>query len=240
VGDDFQRQTMYERGRLPDHYLDWDARPDVFKTISTRVRTALSAPTTSDGAGCWEILARRRSVRRFRDEAVPETALSQLLWAAQGITQTSHGHGLRTAPSSGALYPIETYVVIHAVDDIESGIYHYSVPDHSLDQLRCGDFRAEVARAALDQSMAAHANFVFVWTAIFERSKWKYGQRAYRYVYLDAGHLAQNVALGAVALGLGSCQVGALYDLEVNWLLEIDGIQESAIYMTAVGRPADR
>jgi len=78
---------------------------------------------------------------------------------------------------------------------------------------------------------------VFVWTAVFERSRWKYRQRAYRYVYLDAGHIAQNVALGAVALGLGSCQIAALYDDEVNGLLDVDGVDESAIYMTVVGKP---
>jgi SagB-type dehydrogenase family enzyme len=128
-------------------------------------------------------------------------------------------------------------MVIHAVEEIEPGVYHYGVERHELDQLKIGDFRAEIAQAALDQEMAARANVVFVWTAIFERSKWKYGQRAYRYVYLDAGHTAQNVAIGAVALGLGSCQIAALYDDEANALLGVDGVEESTIYMTAVGRP---
>jgi SagB-type dehydrogenase family enzyme len=166
-----------------------------------------------------------------------EAALSQLLWAAQGITQAGRGFGLRTAPSAGALYPVETYVVIHAVDGIEPGVYHYAVETHELDQLKTGDFRADVARAALDQEMAYRANLVFCWTGVFPRSKWKYRQRAYRYVYLDAGHIAQNVALGAVALGLGSCQIAALYDDEANALLDVDGVEESVIYMTAIGKP---
>ena len=108
---------------------------------------------------------------------------------------------------------------------------------HELDQLRMGDFRMQVAQAALDQEVAFRANVVFVWTAIFQRSRWKYRQRAYRYIYLDAGHIAQNVALGAVSLGLGSCQIAALYDDEANALLGVDGIEESTIYMTVVGRP---
>ena len=85
--------------------------------------------------------------------------------------------------------------------------------------------------------MAARANVVFIWTGVFRRSKWKYKQRAYRYVYLDAGHLAQNLALAAVALGMGSCQIAALYDEEANALLGVDGVEESTIYMTTVGRP---
>jgi SagB-type dehydrogenase family enzyme len=128
-------------------------------------------------------------------------------------------------------------LVIHAVEGIEPGIYHYAVDQHALEILRTGDFRTDIARAALDQDIAFWANVVFVWTAVFDRSKWKYRQRAYRYIYLDAGHIAQNTALGAVALGLGSCQIGALYDDEANALLQVDGVEESTIYMTVVGKP---
>jgi SagB-type dehydrogenase family enzyme len=177
-------------------------------------------------------------MRRFRDAPLQETALSQLLWAAQGITRADQGFRFRTAPSAGALYPVETYLVVHAVEGIDPGVYHYAVGSHELEQLRAGDFRAEVAQAALDQDIAYWASVVFIWTAVFGRSKWKYGQRAYRYVYLDAGHVAQNLALGAVALGLGSCQIAALYDEEVNALVNVDGAEESAVYMTAVGPPA--
>jgi SagB-type dehydrogenase family enzyme len=132
---------------------------------------------------------------------------------------------------------VETYLVVNAVEEIEPGVYHYGIENHELDQLKVGDFGDEVARAALDQGMAAQANVVFVWTGVFGRSKWKYKQRAYRYVYLDAGHIAENLALAAVALDLGSCQIAALYDEEANELLNVDGVEESAIYMTTVGRP---
>ena len=115
-----------------------------------------------------------------------------------------------------------------------------SVETHELKQLRQGDFRVSVARAALDQEIAYSAPVVFIWTAIFERSIWKYKQRAYRYVYLDAGHIAQNVALSAVALGLGSCQIVALYDEEANELLGVDGNSESTLYMTVVGKDSTK
>jgi len=237
VGDAFQEGTKYRRGRMPRGGLDWASRPETTGRYPSAPRVALSPPQTVGGAAIWDVLQARRSVRRFQNVPLQEPALSQLLWAAQGVTHASRGVRFRTAPSAGALYPVETYLAIHAVEDVEPGIYHYAVERHELEQLKRGDFRMEVARAALDQEIAYWANVVFIWTAVFERSKWKYGQRAYRYVYLDAGHIAQNVALGAVALGLGSCQIAALYDEEVNGLLDVDGVRESAIYMTVVGRP---
>lgn len=237
VGDRFQRRTQYECGELRGRRLDWATKPPTYKRYPKTPKIGLSRPAIEGGAPLWEVLHRRRSERRYQDVSLRESQLSQLLWAAQGITQEGHGIGFRTAPSAGALYPVETYLVIHDVEGIDAGVYHYDVEHHQLEQLKLGDFRAEIAGAALDQRIAALANVVFVWTAIFERSKWKYEERAYRYIYLDAGHIAQNTALAAVALGLGSCQIGALYDGEANELLGVDGAEESAIYMTAVGRP---
>jgi SagB-type dehydrogenase family enzyme len=127
--------------------------------------------------------------------------------------------------------------VIHRVDRIEAGVYHYDIQHHRLDQLKKGDYQVAIAQAALDQDMCAHAAVVFVWTAMFNRSKCKYGQRAYRYIYLDVGHIAENLALGTVSLGLGSCQIAALYDDEVNALIDVDGSKESVVYLSAVGVP---
>jgi len=237
IGDEFQAQTKYRRGEVPGGGLDWAEKPDAYKHYSLAPRVALSAPKAMDDVTLWHALAQRRSERRFQAVALSEAQLSQLLWAAQGITLHAQGYAFRTAPSAGALYPVETYVVVNAVDGIGPGVYHYAVEAHELEQLESGDFRAEVARAALDQKMAAQGSIVLVWTAVFQRAKWKYRQRAYRYAYLDAGHIAQNVALAAVALGLGTCQLAALYDDEVNALLGVDGEQESVIYMTVVGRP---
>jgi SagB-type dehydrogenase family enzyme len=237
IGDRFQQRTKYERGRLRGRRLDWARKPATYKRYSEAPRIALSAPSTEGGRPLWHVLERRRSERRFQDVPLKESELSQLLWAAQGITREGRGVDFRTAPSAGALYPVETYVVVHDVEGIEAGVYHYDVEQHELERLRPGNFQAATAAAALDQRIAARANVVFVWTAIFERSKWKYEERAYRYIYLDAGHIAQNVALAAVALDLGSCQIGALYDGEANELVGVDGVEESTIYMTAVGRP---
>lgn len=237
VGDRFQQRTKYQRGELGGRRLDWTRKPPTYKRYPEAPKVPLSQPAIEGGAPIWEVLKRRRSERRFREVSLSEAELSQLLWAAQGITREGRGVDLRAAPSAGALYPVETYLVVHDVRDVETGVYHYGVEQHQLEQLKHGDYRARTARAALDQQMAAQANVVFFWTAVFERSKWKYQQRAYRYVYLDAGHIAQNAALAAVALGLGSCQIAALYDDEANELLGVDGVSESTIYMTVVGRP---
>ena len=237
IGDRFQTQTKYSREEMRGWRLDWANKPETYKLHPSTPRIKLSDPELEGGAPMWEVLARRESQRRFEDSPLTEPEVSQLLWAAQGITRRIRGYAFRTAPSAGALYPVETYLVVNSVAGIDPGVYHYAVEHHELEQLKTGVHRLEVAHSALDQSMAARASVVFVWTALFPRSKWKYRQRAYRYVYLDAGHIAQNVALAAVALGLGSCQIAALYDDEANALLAVDGTTESTVYMTVVGRP---
>jgi SagB-type dehydrogenase family enzyme len=163
--------------------------------------------------------------------------LSYLLWAAGGIQRVERGFEFRTAPSAGALYPVETYLIVDGVEGLAAGLYHYSVKGHALEEIRTGQFGHDLTQAALGQKMCLEAAAVFIWTAIFDRSKWKYEQRAYRYVYLDAGHIAENLALAATGIGLGTCQIGALFDDEVNRIVGVDGTEESVIYMSVVGYP---
>ena len=236
-GDAFQEETKYMRGKLPGGPLIWSAKPKTYKTYPDAPRVGLDPPDKNGGVPLWEAINYRQSIRNFKNKPLEKNSLSQLLWATQGITREQMGFEFRASPSAGALYPVETYVVVHNVESIAQGIYHYAVRDHQLEQLKKGDFRLDIAKAALDQDMAYAANAVFVWTAVFSRAMWKYGQRAYRYVYLDTGHIAMSFALAAVALGLGSCQIGALYDGESNALLEIDGAEESTLYMSVVGYP---
>jgi len=237
IGDRFQKETKYQRDGLPGGYLRWDLKPETYKTYPRAPRTTLPSPQVGGGMPIWETLNQRQSVRSFKNQALSPENLSQILWATQGITRRIHGHAFRTAPSAGALYPVETYLSLFNISSIEPGIYHYAVESHELEQLKSGDFRKATAGAALDQDMAYAANAVFIWTAVFPRSKWKYKQRAYRYVYLDAGHIAGNLTLAAVALGLGSCQIAALYDEDVNALLGIEGENESVLYMSVLGHP---
>jgi len=229
---------MYARDRLPGGFLDWSTKPEPYKRYPEKPQIHLPEPEIRGGGALWDVLRVRRSERDFKPAPLSSHHVSQLLWAAQGITVEHMGYKFRTTPSAGALYPVETYLVINHVEEIPQGVYHYGVEDHVLEQIREGDYRGAVARAALDQKIAYEANIVFVWTAVFERCKWKYKQRAFRYVYLDAGHIAQSVALASVALGLGSCQIAAIYDEEANALLGVDSDEESTIYMTVVGAPA--
>ncbi len=237
IGSRFQDETKYARDMLPGGYLDWRRKPGTYKNYPEAKKVELPPQMEKGGMSIWETIGRRRSVRDYRSIPLNIADLSQLLWACQGVTKIVGDYALRSAPSAGALYPVETYLSAQMVEGIERGIYHYDVRNHRLELLSAGDYRVPMAEAALDQGFLAEAAVVFAWTAVFGRSKWKYKERAYRYVYLDAGHIAQNVALAAVALGLGSCQIAALYDDEVNAILGVDGEDESIIYMTAVGRP---
>ena len=237
LGRAFQRETKHRRDHLVGRNMDWDRKPGTYKEYPDRPRFPLPKPKRP-AAMLDDLLRTRRSVRRFAEGPVSKEDLSYLLWACDGVTRRERGYEFRTAPSAGALYPVETYVAVNDVEGISPGIYHYSVERHELEQVRKGHLGEELARAALDQGMCATAPLVFVWTAVFERSRWKYGERAYRYVYLDAGHMAQNLALAAVSLGLGSCQIAAACDDEVNVLLGVDGEEESVLYRSVVGRPA--
>lgn len=238
VGDRFQQDTKYERGRMGGGRLEWTSRPPLYKEYPGAREIRLPPPAPPVRSSFPEILSLRRSVREYSSRPILLPELSFLLWAATGVQRMEEGHAFRTAPSAGALYPVDTYVIAHGVDGVERGLYHYAVQGHLLEEVARGDFRGKLAQAALFQEFCSEASAVLVWTAVFPRAKWKYRQRAYRYVYLDAGHIAQNLALAAVGLGLGSCQVAAFFDDEMNALLGVDGVEESVIYMSAVGHPS--
>ncbi|MBP7053115.1 MAG: SagB/ThcOx family dehydrogenase [Phycisphaerae bacterium] len=238
VGDEFQQQTKYRPDTMNSEGLQWKLRPDAYKIYPDSVKVVLPTFDPSQPMALDEVLRRRKSVRDYLPTPLSLGQLSYLLWASTGVQRAEQGFEFRTAPSAGALYPIETYVVANEVRDLEPGVYHYGIRNHELERIRTGDVRRQVAATALGQAMCATAAAVFAWTAVFARCKWKYGQRAYRYVYLDAGHIAENFALAAVSLNLGTCQVGALFDDEVNALIDVDGMGESVVYMSVVGIPA--
>jgi SagB-type dehydrogenase family enzyme len=176
----------------------------------------------------------RRSQREYENTAASLEELSCLLHAAQGITEPRQGK--RTAPSAGALYPIETYVAINNVMGLERGIYHYAIRMHELELLQQGDFRAAVSEAGLGQEHLGRANVCFFLSGIFQRTRWRYRERAYRYLLLEAGHIGQNLYLAATSMGLGACAVGAFNDDDLNGLLWLDGVEEAVLYIVSVGK----
>jgi SagB-type dehydrogenase family enzyme len=228
IGDRFQRKTKYRRSR--GHPAKVTAEP-------AEGRIELSEPQTEGGKPLWSIVAGRRSIRDFEPTPVSLEQVSQLLWAVQGISAREWGAAFRTVPSAGACYPLNTYVVANRVGGLDPGLYAYDVEEAALRALRRGDLSRAIAAACLDQDMAAEAAVVFVWTAVPERSKQRYHQRAYRYIYLDAGHVGQSLHLAAEAMGLGCCAIGALLDDEVNGIVGADGTNETTVYVSVVGVP---
>ncbi len=237
VGDVFQAETKYTPEKIVGRYLDWDAMPDRYKDYDDSFhKVPLPDPKIERAADLWGAISKRRSVRQYkshRSMLLKELAL--LLWATQGITAESRQFQFRAAPSAGGLYPIETYLMARNVRDLEPGIYHFRPHRFDLEFLNAGDWSADLANAALGQKIVADAQACFIWTAVVERSKWKYRQRAYRYIYLDAGHIAQNLYLAGTAAGMGVCGIGAFFDDQVNALVGVDGVEETAVYLASVG-----
>ena len=174
----------------------------------------------------------RRSIRHYKHESLTLSEVSQLLWAAQGITTP---RGYRTAPSAGALYPLEVYVVAGKVNDLDEGIYKYKYHDHTIVHTLAGDKRTELSRAALNQGSIQRAPAVLLICAVYARVMSKYGERGIRYVDMEAGHAAQNVCLQAIALGLGTVVIGAFRDNEVKLIANL-AADEDPTYFLPVGR----
>jgi SagB-type dehydrogenase family enzyme len=196
-------------------------------------------PTMSLG----DALRRRRSVRDFAPEPLRLDELSTLLYAAYGITGAMAGgdpdddvQQLRTCPSGGALFPLELAVLANDVDGLSEGLHHYAPFEHLLEEF--GPVDEEAFTAAMVDRDYAEAPAVVLVSAVFWRSRFKYGQRGYRFALLEAGHLAQNLLLTATALGLGAFPIGGFYDRRLDDLLGLDGVNESSLYAVPVGRGA--
>ena len=184
-------------------------------------------------------LANRRSRRNFQNKELSAEQLSQILWAAYGITRPSDNQalrgGLRTAPSAGALYPLEIYVVVGNVKGIEAGVYKYVSQEHKIVRTIDRDIRGELSAASLNQGMIKDAPVTVVYTAVFGRVIPRYGDRGReRYVFMEIGHSAQNIYLQAEVLGLGTCAVAAFTDSRVSELLRLPE-EESPLYIMPVG-----
>ncbi|MFC1875054.1 SagB/ThcOx family dehydrogenase [Chloroflexota bacterium] len=199
------------------------------------VTIILPEPKYDGGATFAEVLLGRRSVRHYIGEVLTLQELSQLLWAAQGITDA---RGFRTAPSAGATYPLEVYAVVGDVKGAAEGIYRYKSQEHRLLKVASGEWREALARAALDQQWVTQGAVNIIITAIYERTTGHYGKRGIRYVDMEAGHAAQNVCLQAVALKLGTVVVGAFDDRQVAGILELTD-NEIPLYIMPVGRTTD-
>jgi len=231
--------------KLVRQFLAESPQPEIFKTYPETRQVRLD--TAIDGESEFQsVLLARKTHREFSGDAVPFDKLSGLLRLTWGATGELHSPNFgrllhKTSPSGGARHPGEVYLVALDVRGLRPGIYHYNVRDQTLEELRRGDFRDRIASYAVGQKHVGRAGAVFVMTAVWARSQWKYrSPRAYRVVTLDAGHLGQTFCLVATWLGLAPFTTAALRDTALEEALGIDGITESVLYLVGVGMPKRR
>lgn len=235
-GEDFG--ALYHRASTPGFadalgaLVGWGTQPARTKEYPGATRVALPPVTAPPDLTVALAIEQRRSLRDYADRPLTSGELSWLLASASGITSPG---GLRAAPSAGAQYPIETYVAVTRVEGVEPGIYHYAPADHDLALVRGGSFGNDLILAGLGQEFLGQAPVVVILTSIFQRLRWRYRERAYRYALIEIGHIGQNVYLAAEAAGLGTCAVAAFFDDALNGMLGIDGVDEAALVLLPVG-----
>lgn len=238
--------------RVPDAYIDTSnttpEKKQTAKVISAKHELKkledntyqLPSPNYDGELSIEASMLQRRSQRDYKPDAISTQQLSQVLWAAYGITESIEEPaflrgGLKTAPSAGARYPLDIYALVGNVDGLNKGLYKFLPQGHRLEQIHNKDLRPELCVASYEQLMIQEAPVILVYTAVFERCTSKYGERGReRYVCMDLGHSAENVYLQVQSLGLGTCAVGAFNDAEVQKIINTSE-EEEALYIMPIG-----
>jgi len=235
TGFRYMRDTCFSRqniARRPEPHI---SPAETYKQYPAAEKISLAVPADRGTNSLQSLLQGRRSVRRYSRAPAGIEDLAFLLWAAQGVTARAGSHLLRTAPSAGALYPIETYLAVENITGLAPGLFHFDVRNFGLERLTSGPPGQLVARAALNQGFIGKGAAVFIWSAVYRRNMSKYGERGLRYILMDAGHICQNLLLAAAALNLAACPVAAFYDEELNEILDLNEEEESVVYLAVVG-----
>ena len=217
---------------------NWGQPVEPYKSYPGVRVVALPEPRLEGGLPGAQAIATRRSTRSYSAQPLSLDELSRFLFLTSGISADRFGNARRTAPSSGALYPIEVYPIIHRVEGVEPGAYHYDYRRHALELVRGEDMRSRIVEHGLGQEFLGQCGAVLFVTMILQRMRPKYQDRSYRYGLLEAGHVGENAYLAATEMGLGACGVGAFMDDAMNEMLGVDGVEEAVVYMLAVGHPA--
>jgi SagB-type dehydrogenase family enzyme len=240
IGREFIKKTKYE-------YLDPSAQsrgraqpPLELEIYKGGELIELPAPESLDipAVDLRQAIERRRSVRKYSRTPLTLEELSFLLWCTQGIKEVIPGSAtFRTVPSAGARHALETYLLVNNVDGLTAGLYWYSALRHGLILIDDGDRLADrLVAACLGQRFVAQSGGTFIWTASSYRMTWRYSERGYRYFFLDAGHVCQNLYLAAEAINCGVCAIAAFSDDAVNEFLQIDGEEQFSLYLATVGK----
>jgi SagB-type dehydrogenase family enzyme len=189
----------------------------------------LPEPKFKSTTSVEEALLERRSARDYSDEPLTISEISQILWAAQGIT--GERYNFRTAPSAGALYPLEIYVAVNNVKDLSPGLYKYKPQNHTVIKISDGDKRSDISNAALRQDAIENSSAIVLITAVYERTSVKYGGRAERYVHIEAGAVGQNIYLQSVPLKIGTVMIGAFKDEDLKTVLNLPADEQPLAIM---------
>jgi len=241
IGEEFVRYTRYLYEPAPDS-AKGVTRPDaVFPYCGEIIQLPAVGVITKPDMTLAQAIEQRRSLRAYAEQSLSRDELSWLLWATQWVRDFRSTEkvevAFRNVPSAGARHPFETYLLINRVEGIKPGIYYYHPVKHGLVLFKEGSEWAEtVCQGTFDQEMVKHSALTFIWVAHPQRTVWRYSQRGYRYLYIDAGHVGQNLHLAAEAIGAGACMIGAYYDEGMNEILELDGKSAFVIYMASLGK----
>lgn len=196
----------------------------------------LPEPQTKGGPPIWDCLRKRRSVRDYKAQTVSLKELSQILWGSYGVTAKEWGYYLKTAPSAGALYPIEIYVASFNVEGLKKGIYHFNPKDMTLIGVFEGDFSGEITSACLGQDFILDSAFTLVLTAIPSRTMGRYRERGVRYILMDLGCIIQNIYLSLTAMNMGGCIIGAFSDSAMNKIMNLNPEKELVLALFSAGK----
>jgi len=236
IGEKFHLETSFGDRGYKGKDVKYGRNLPLYKEYPESKKIKL--PTPEPGEMTVEsAIKMRRSIRSFSDKAVKLEQLSQILLSGAGITYNRSGLALRAAPSGGALYPVELYIVAYNVESLEKGLYHFQVKDSSLVLIKAGDFNRDIHLAANEQKTVGKSPFTIIITARIERSTQKYADRGFRYTYMECGAIGENIFLQTVASGMGTVMVGSFNDDKLNSFLGIDGIEEISLLLMPIGWP---
>ena len=239
IGQEFMEKTKYKYLEESDQRKKVEKPPLQTAFDKKKKLIDLPAPNKID-VPSWDLrkaIEDRVSVRKYSAEALTLNELAWLLWATQGVKVISEVYTKRTVPSAGARHAFETYLLINNVEGLKPGIYRYLALEHKLVEVDLAeDIGDRVIEGAYGQKMVKAGAVTFIWVAIPYRIAWRYGQRSYRYLHLDIGHVAQNLYLAVENINSSCCAIAAFYDEQMNEILGIDGEEQFVIYMASMGK----
>lgn len=240
IAQEFMEMTKYENLEESDQSRNLPQPPleAEFDLLKDKIGLPSPAGLSFGKKALIDIINNRRSLRKYSEQALSKEELSYLLWCTQGVKVVkSNSNTFRTVPSAGARHAFETYLLINRVEGLKPGLYRYLALEHKLIEINMeADISARVVAGCMGQAFVGNSAATFIWVAVVDRMKWRYGARGYRYLHLDAGHVCQNLYLAAESIDCGACAIAAFDDDEINRVLELDGKRQFVVYIGATGK----